>query len=429
MSNLKKHRFCDLYTMSSGISSTKDQAGHGSPFLSFSVVFNNYFVPDALPDLMDTSDKEKETYSIKAGDIFLTRTSEVVDELAMSCVAIKDYPNASYSGFLKRLRPTQTNITYSKFMAFYLRSPMFRKTMTNNAVMTLRASLNEAIFSYLDLLLPEYTEQVKAGDLLYLLNEKIELNNRINAELEAMAKTLYDYWFVQFDFPDANGKPYKTSGGKMVYNPTLKREIPEGWSDSVLGEIIKMERGVTYGKDDVLDKNDDDAIGVLRATNVTGNTVDLNDLVYVPKSIVNQSQKIEAFETIIVMSSGSKEHVGKNGVYYFKKPLGFGAFCSKIVPEQNARSFVNTFLQTTWFRSYIKNQCLGTNINNLTGDHINKCPIALPTKKLLGKFEEATDDIYQRISVSTIENLELASLRDWLLPMLMNGQVTVGNVS
>ena len=81
--------------MSSGISSTKEQAGHGSPFLSFSTVFNNYFVPDELADLMATSDKEKEKYSIKSGDIFLTRTSEVVDELAMSCVAIKDYTDAS----------------------------------------------------------------------------------------------------------------------------------------------------------------------------------------------------------------------------------------------------------------------------------------------------------------------------------------------
>ncbi len=192
MSNLKRYRFCDLYTMSSGISTTKDQAGHGSPFLSFSVVFNNYFVPDELTDLMATSDKEKDTYSIKSGDIFLTRTSEVVDELAMSCVAIKDYPNASYSGFLKRLRPIQTDITYSKFMAFYLRSQMFRKTMTNNAVMTLRASLNEAIFSYLDLLLPDFDDQVKAGDLLYLLNEKIEINKRINAELEVMLKKVQE---------------------------------------------------------------------------------------------------------------------------------------------------------------------------------------------------------------------------------------------
>ena len=272
-------------------------------------------------------------------------------------------------------------------------------------------------------------KQTKIAHVLSVIDKKIELNNRINAELEAMAKTLYDYWFVQFDFPDdspqGQGNPYKSSGGKIIYNPTLKREIPEGWSNEVLGKIINMERGVTYGKEDVLDKDNDNAIGVLRATNVTGNSVDINDLVYVPKSIVNQTQKIESFETIIVMSSGSKEHVGKNGIYYFDEPLGFGAFCSKIVPKKGARSFVNTFLQTTWFRAYIKNQCLGTNINNLTGDHINKCPIALPAKGLLERFEEVTGDIYQRISVNAIENQKLTALRDWLLPMLMNGQVTV----
>jgi type I restriction enzyme S subunit len=245
MSELKKYRFSDLYEMSSGISTTKAQSGHGSPFLSFSSVFNNYFVPEKLNDLMDTSEKEQETYSIQNGDIFLTRTSEVIDELGMSSVAIKDYPNATFSGFLKRLRPTKSKVTYPKYMAFYLRSQLFRKTMTNNAVMTLRASLNEAIFSYFELFLPEYDDQVKAGDLLFLMNQKIELNNRINAELEAMAKTLYDYWFVQFDFPDANGKPYKTSGGKMVYNAELKREIPEEWMVVKLKNIAKTGSGGT----------------------------------------------------------------------------------------------------------------------------------------------------------------------------------------
>jgi type I restriction enzyme S subunit len=243
MSELKKYRFSDLYEMSSGISTTKAQSGHGSPFLSFSSVFNNYFVPEKLNDLMDTSEKEQETYSIQNGDIFLTRTSEVIDELGMSSVAIKDYPNATFSGFLKRLRPTKSKVTYPKYMAFYLRSQLFRKTMTNNAVMTLRASLNEAIFSYFELFLPEYDDQVKAGDLLFLMNQKIELNNRINAELEAMAKTLYDYWFVQFDFPDANGKPYKTSGGKMVYNAELKRDVPEGWQWKPIEKLIDVRDG------------------------------------------------------------------------------------------------------------------------------------------------------------------------------------------
>ena len=183
MNNLKKYAFADLYDMASGISSTKDQAGHGAPFVSFSTVFNNYFLPDELPDLMDTSEKEQLIYSIKEGDILITRTSETIDELAMSCVATKDYPKATYSGFTKRLRPKTEGIAYSKYLAFYLRGYLFRKAVTNNAFMTLRASFNEDIFSFLNLHLPDYEQQVKIGDLFYLIEQKIQLNKKINDNL------------------------------------------------------------------------------------------------------------------------------------------------------------------------------------------------------------------------------------------------------
>ena len=379
------------------------------------------------------------------GEKYIYDTNEHISEAALKKTSIKLFPENSLSiamygegktrgnlSILKKAMATNQaccNVVIDPGKADFEYVYYFLKTQYDelrNLSSGVRKNLNSNDIKNYPIRLPKDLDgQKKISNVLKVLDQKIELNNRINAELEAMAKTLYEYWFVQFDFPDANGNPYKSSGGKMIYNPILKREIPEGWSDSVLGAIINMERGLTYGKEDVLNKNDDNAIGVLRATNVTGNSVDFNDLVYVPKSIVSESQKIAAFETLIVMSSGSKEHVGKNGVYYFDKPLAFGAFCSKIVPNKNARSFVNTFLQTTWFRAYIKNQCLGTNINNLTGDHLNKCPIALPTNKVLGEFEEATGNIYQRISLNTVENQELASLRDWLLPMLMNGQVTV----
>ena len=183
MNEIKKYKFCDLYDMTSGISSTKTQAGHGAPFLSFSTVFNNYFLPDELLDKMDTTTDEQNTFSIKKGDIFVTRTSETIDELAMSSVALKDYPNATYSGFVKRLRPKTTGIVYDKFIAFYLRSKLFRKTMTNNATMTLRASFNEDIFSFLYLYLPKYEEQKRIGDLLYNVEKKIRVNKKINDNL------------------------------------------------------------------------------------------------------------------------------------------------------------------------------------------------------------------------------------------------------
>ena len=183
MSKITKYPFADLYDMSSGISSKKEQAGHGAPFVSFGTVFNNYFLPEELPDLMDTSEKEQEIYSVKRGDILITRTSETIDELAMSCVATKDYPHATYSGFTKRLRPKTEGIAYSKYMAFYLRGYLFRKAVTNNAFMTLRASFNEDIFSFLDLYLPQYNQQIKIGDLLYKIEQKIQLNKKINDNL------------------------------------------------------------------------------------------------------------------------------------------------------------------------------------------------------------------------------------------------------
>lgn len=185
MSRLKKYKFDELYDLSSGISTNKKQAGHGFPFVSFSTIFNNYFIPDNLPDLMETSRSEQEKYSILAGDILLTRTSETLDELAMSSVALKDYPNATFSGFAKRLRPKHSNFPDPKFMAFYLRGSYFRRTINSLATMTTRASFNETLFSFISLELPNINTQVTIGNLLFNLEKKIQANKQINDNLAA----------------------------------------------------------------------------------------------------------------------------------------------------------------------------------------------------------------------------------------------------
>ena len=185
MNKLHKYPFNALYDISSGISTSKDQAGHGNPFVSFKTVFNNYFLPDELPDLMDSSPYDQVKYSVKKGDILVTRTSETVNELALSCVALKDYPKATFSGFLKRLRPKKSGVVYEKYIAFFLRSKYFRKVIDCNTIMTLRASFNEDIFSFLDLYLPEFKDQVTIGNLLYSIEHKIQINNKINDNLAA----------------------------------------------------------------------------------------------------------------------------------------------------------------------------------------------------------------------------------------------------
>ena len=400
MSEWKRYKLSELYEMSSGISSTKEQAGHGSPFLSFSVVFNNYFLPDSLIDLMDTTDGEKQKYSINEGDIFLTRTSETVDELAMSSVALKDYPEASFSGFLKRLRPVDKTIVYPKFMAFYLRSPLFRRTIINNTVMTLRASFNEAMFSYLEIMLPDFDTQKKIGDFLYSLEKKKQINNQINQELEAMAKTLYNYWFVQFDFPDQNGKPYKSSGGKMFYHPELKREIPEGWGVESVGNL--------------LDK-------VTKAEKIENNSIEFVGRI----PVIDQSQKYIA---------------------------GFTNNQSSLIQPQNGhvifgdQTRVVKFINFDYARGADGTQVLisnNENISNILLYHmiedfdlsnygyarhfkfLKEKLVIVPDKKISLKFANKADVIYKKIRNNIFENQELNQLRDWLLPMLMNGQVYI----
>lgn len=220
-------------------------------------------------------------------------------------------------------------------------------------------TINLSSFDLMKLTIPDLKTQQAIAKVLSTLDQKIAINNQINAQLEQMAKTLYDYWFVQFDFPNEHGKPYKYSGGEMVYNDLLKREIPKGWEVKSLGEIISLERGVTYSKESVC-SNHRNATGILRATNISGNVIDLNDLVFISDEIDNR-QKLQPFDILIVMSSGSKEHIGKNGIYYFEQENAFGAFCSKIKPRNGYFEFVATFLQSSNFKSYIKNQCLGTN--------------------------------------------------------------------
>ena len=411
MSKIIKYPFSQLYDMASGISSTKEQAGHGSPFVSFSTVFNNYFLPDALPDLMDTSIKEQETYSIKKGDILITRTSETIDELAMSCVAVKDYPRATYSGFTKRLRPKTAGIAYHKYLAFYLRSQLFRKAVTNNAFMTLRASFNEDIFSFLNLYLPEYKEQVKIGDMLYSMEQKIQLNKRICAELEAMAKTLYNYWFTQFDFPDENGKPYRSSGGEMVWNDQLKRKIPKGWSAGQLSDIAN----ITMGQSPSGDTYNENGSGTIFYQGCT----DFGTRFPVPRVYTSAPTRFAKAGDILM---SVRAPVGTLNIAMEDCCIGRGlaALNSKFGSQLHLLYTLSGFKQL--FDVMDGN---GTTFGSITKDTLFEMKVVIPRRDQIKSFEEMVQPIEQKIRVAEQENRELTKLRDWLLPVLMNGQASV----
>jgi len=421
MSKLTKYKFSDLYEMSSGISSSKEQAGHGSPFISFSTVFNNYFLPEELPDLMDTSLKEQEIFSVKKDDVFITRTSETVDALAMSCVAVKDYTKATFSGFVKRLRPKTTGIVYSKYIAFFLRSKYFRKVLDCNTIMTLRASFNEDMFSFLYLYLPDYEEQVRIGDLLYKMEIKIRTNNKINDNLEQQAKLLYDYWFTQFDFPDENGEPYRSSGGKMVWNEQLKRTIPDGWTTNPLSDIFTFKSGYSFSSDlyEVSGK-----YKLLTIKNVQNNGINLNVDNYInvlPDNVPDYC--LLKAQDILMSLTGN---VGRVGIMYADNCLLNQRVALAEPVNINQRVFVYFLLKSDIIHKQYEMIANGSSQQNLSPIEAEKVIIAY-NPEVATKFSTLCNEYLNTIVSNLAENQELINIRDWLLPILMNGQATISD--
>ena len=261
------------------------------------------------------------------------------------------------------------------------------------------------------------TYQQRTIKILSLIDKKIQINNQINQELEAMAKTLYDYWFVQFDFPDENGKPYKSSGGKMVYNDQLKREIPEGWGVKRLGEICNPTSGYPFASNTYVQdgkfkiytiKNVQDN-GILP---ITDNTLDTLPANLPEKCILGPGD-------MLMSLTGN---VGRVGIVFEDNAL-LNQRVLKI--ESKYKAFIFQFLKDPRTRSLLENTATGTSQKNLSPKDVMDISIIFPGFNVLIEFEQISNEILLQITSNNQQNQELTQLRDWLLPMLMNGQARV----
>ncbi|TXG98441.1 MAG: restriction endonuclease subunit S [Rhodocyclaceae bacterium] len=270
--------------------------------------------------------------------------------------------------------------------------------------------------------LPKAEEQRKIAAVLSALDAKIDCNKRINAELEAMAKALYDYWFVQFDFPDAHGKPYKSSGGKMAYNATLKREIPEGWKDGTLDNLGRIVGGSTPSTEnpDNFTANGTPWITPYDLSGNQGNKLitrgvqDVSD-----EGIKSASLKKLPAGTVLLSS---------------RAPIGYMAIArAELTTNQGFKSFIPTSEFSTAFIYYtvkgsmktITQYASGSTFKEVSAGVLKTVKAVLPESNVVEQFTESVESIFKRQDVLEQENHHLAQLRDWLLPLLMNGQVTV----
>lgn len=281
-------------------------------------------------------------------------------------------------------------------------------------------SINPDDIGNIELTIPEKKDdQQKIASVLSSLDAKIELNNRINAELEAMAKTLYDYWFVQFDFPDKNGKPYKSSGGKMVWNAELKREIPEGWEVKKLKDIAFTGAGGTplSTKKEFYENGE---IPWINSGEVNQPFIVSTDNFITSLGLKNSNAKMFKKGTILMAMYGAT--AGKISFIDIEASTN-QAICAINPYEHYFSIYIKFGLEDIY--KYLVNLSSGSARDNLSQELIRNLNLIIPPKKELYTFHEFAHSSMKKILNNLKQNQQLSELRDFLLPMLMNGQVKV----
>lgn len=282
-------------------------------------------------------------------------------------------------------------------------------------------------------LIPEFdkTYQKRISEFLTVIDEKIALNKKINTELEKLAKTIYNYWFVQFDFPfdfeknepcthtpedkkqgNCHCKPYKTSGGEMVWNQELKREIPKGWEVVLLKDKLEFERGIEPGSDKYFDKPNENTIPFYKVGGMDGNTD-----VWIEREVANSSICKEDDILLSLDGSVGRIAIGLNGAY--------SSSIRKVYQKEGCfpKSYIYFLLHSDEIQQIIKKNATGSNI--LHAAKALDYMITPYNESIIKKYDEVSKPIFEKILLTKRENQELIKLRDFLLPLLMNGQVKI----
>lgn len=354
------------------------------------------------------------------GEKYIYSTNELISKNALEETSIKVFPTDSLSiamygegktrGNLSILKKPMTtnqaccnvvidsNKANFEYVYYYLKTQYEALRSLSSGV---RKNLNSSDIKNYPINLPDsLEEQESIAKVLKSLDDKIELNNKISTELEIMAKTLYDYWFVQFDFPDADGKPYKSSGGKMVYNEILKREIPEGWGDCSLGDITELYQPQTISEKEMLDEG--------------------RYLVYGANGIVGRYDQYNHEESVVTITCRGNSC----GTINFTRPFSWITGNAMVVKPKSVL-LVPDYILNLLSSSGVDNVITGSAQPQITRTNLSPLSVINPNQEMLKKYASIATNLFEKRICILEENEMLAKLRDWLLPMLMNGQVTV----
>lgn len=378
----------------------EDYVTEGTPIVTVEHLGPIGFTHQNLPFVSDEDTKRLSKYTLKEGDIVFSR----VGSIDRSVYVKPEEEGWLFSGRCIRVRCNNT--ANPRYLSFYFRLPSFKKMMLDLSVGATMPSLNTEIMDNVLLYLPSKERQDAVAQILNDIDTKIENNNAICADLEGMAKLLYNYWFVQFDFPDENRMPYKSSGGKMVWNEELKREIPEGWEVKLLPDVCN----VRYGFPLSTELYSDEGTPVIRIRDILDTSISAHT-----SEKVSDEYLTKLGDLLIGMDGNFQmNYWSRNGDIVNQR---ITRIRKTDLPIMLIRFQIEPFILakvTTVARS---------TVGHLGDTDIKGLKIAVPNRNVdCTFFEHATQTICELRN----ENHDLASLRDFLLPMLMNGQVKVG---
>ncbi len=339
---------------------------------------------------------------VEKNDILLNITG---DSIARCTIVPEEILPARVNQHVSIIRCKNTE--QSKYVMYYLQY-IKKYLLQISKVGGTRNALTKEAISKLPIKISEDWNRIST--ILDNIDRKIKINNQINQELEAMAKTLYDYWFVQFDFPDQNGNPYKSSGGKMVYNPELKREIPEGWGVDNLFDVAEVQYGYPFSTDYF--NSTGDGVPVIRIRDILG-----NDITNYSTEEVEDKYKINVGDVLI----------GMDGNFHMNYWIQEDCYLNQRVVKVNSDKLPNMVLkyQIEPFIKLREKSVSRTTVGHLSDKDLKAINVILPKEKHLSPIFERFENILKNIIINKQQNQELTQLRDWLLPMLMNGQMKV----
>lgn len=392
----EKVKLGELYEVHNGLSKAGKFFGEGYPFLTFSTVFNNYFIPKQITDLVQSTEKEQESYSIRRGDVFVTRTSETSDELGMSCVALKDYPMATYNGFTKRMRPI-TNRVFPEYIGYYMRLPSFRGEFRAFSTMTTRASLRNEDLLGLEVKLPSIEIQKQIADVLLAYDDLIENNQKQIKLLEEAAQRLYKEWFVDLRFPGHE-------------NTKIVDGVPEGWNEKTLSQVAN----VIMGQSPKSEFYNSEKKGLPFHQGVGSYGVR-----FVMDDIYSTSYTRIAEPSSILFSV--RAPVGRLNITKNKVVIGRGL--AAINQTDGCQSYLYYLLKNKFFKDNIVGN--GSIFASVSKDELLNQKFLIPERNLMMQFEKIVSQMDKQIENLDSKNKKLIEARDRLLPKLMSGEVEV----